>query len=73
MTWRPCDHSQLLSRDASVVILVSVEDWTRHHGSVLRAKGGVDDVVGVVRGHNSIKAVKMTSGEDSVVGGRGRM
>ena len=71
VTWRPGDHSQLLSRDASVVILVSVEDWTRHHGPVLRAKGGVDDVVGVVRGHNSIKAVKMTSGEDSVVGGRG--
>ena len=75
VTWRPGDHSQLLSgpRHASIVILVSVEDWTRHHGSVLRAKGGVDDVVGVVRGHHSVEAVEMTGREDSVVGGRGRV
>ena len=56
-----------------MLILVSVEDWTRHHGSVLRAKGGVNNVVGVMRGHHSIEAVKMTSREDSVVGGRGRV
>ena len=71
---RPGYHGQLLStpRD-SVVILVSVEDLTRQHRTVLRAQSGVDNVV-VVRGHrHSVEAVEMTSREDSVVGGRGRV
>jgi len=75
MVGRPGDHGQLLSapRDPSVVILVSVEDLTRQHGSVLRTQSGVDNIVVVGGKSNSVEAIEMTSREDSVVGGRGRM
>ena len=71
MIRRPGDHSQLLT--SSIVILVSVEDLSRHHGTwVLRAQGGVDDVV--MGRHHSVEAIESRAcREHPVVGAGGRL